>query len=124
MSPPQKRERGLFGTALNTAHLADDSTRCSHLNTVSERLPAGHVHFGKVRCLDCGRFIRWEPKPETIARYRLSGFKLARLAMNSQLNAWERNFVQSLLGHHKLSPRQAAIVERMAKQYLVERSSR
>jgi hypothetical protein len=45
------------------------------------------------------------------------GFKLAKLAMCSELSAWEQNFVRSVSRQRKLSPKQEALVERLYAQY-------
>ena len=113
-----EKERGLFPTALKPANVANDSTQCSHLNTVSERLPVGHVHFGKVRCLDCGNFVRWEPKPENRERQRWNSVRLARLSMCEHLTHYERRFVRDVSKLTKLSPRQQGLIDALAAEYL------
>ena len=111
--------------------LADDSPivcaaqdECEHADTRVAIEPPGSLHFAREVCLNCDRVLRWLPKPRTIERRRLHAFTLTKLAMNNLLSPWERSFVQSLLGHRKLSPKQEAILERLAKQYLGERTSR
>jgi hypothetical protein len=42
--------------------------QCSHSATVSERMPEGHTHHAREVCADCGAFIHWLPKPETLVR--------------------------------------------------------
>ena len=90
---------------------------CPHLATLMERMPAGYLHHAAVRCAACGAFVRWLEKPETAERRRLNGFKLAKLAMCSELSAWEQNFVRSVSRQQKLSPKQEALVERLYAQY-------
>ena len=90
---------------------------CKHAATVTERMPDSHIHHAAVRCADCGRHLRWIPKPETIERQRLNAFRLARLAMCDRLNSWERGFVRDVSKRRKLSPKQQAIIDRLVRQY-------
>jgi hypothetical protein len=93
---------------------------CSHSATFSELMPPGHPHHTAERCAACGAFIRWLPRPETIERRHLNGFRLAKLAMCAGLDAWERNFVCDVSQQRKLSPRQQEIVNKLAAKYLKE----
>lgn len=83
-----------------------------------EILPPGSVHFGKEFCRDCDKVLRFLPKPETVERQKLNGFRLARLGMCGRLTNWERNFVRDVLRRRKLSPKQQAIVDRLVATYL------
>ena len=92
--------------------------RCSHSAKKIERMPPGHIHFAAEQCADCGRLLRWLPRPGTIQRRRLNAFRLARLLMCDKLNSWERGFVRDLSQRRKLSPKQQEIIDRLCAQYL------
>jgi len=79
---------------------------------------ANGIHHAKEVCGVCGRFLRRLPQPKTMERQKLTAFRLAKLAMRPDLTAWERNFVRSVSQRKKLSPKQAALVDRLARQYL------
>ena len=81
-------------------------------------MPAGHVHFAAERCVDCRRLLRWLPRPGTIERRKLNGFRLAKLSMCDKLSDWERDFVRSVGEKKHLSPKQLEIVERLCRRYL------
>jgi len=81
-------------------------------------MPEGHVHYAAESCVVCGRHIRWLPRPETIERRRLNGFRVARLVMCERLTRWEQHFVREVSLLKKLSPRQQAIVNELAATYL------
>ena len=85
--------------------------RCSHSAKKIARMPVGHIHFAAEQCADCGRLLRWLPRPETIQHRRLNAFRLAKLAMCDRLSTWERGFVASVAKHKKLSPKQLEIIE-------------
>jgi hypothetical protein len=91
---------------------------CAHPVTVTERLPKSHLHFARLTCALCGYLLRWLPKPETVVRQQLNGFRLAKLAMVPGLTNWERQFVADVSKRRKLSPKQLAIAERLVRQYL------
>jgi hypothetical protein len=91
---------------------------CRHGATRLERLPANYPHYAREVCARCGRFLRWLPRPETVERRTLNAFKLARLAMCETLSKWERQFIRDVSQRRKVSPKQQAIVDRLAAQYL------
>ena len=91
---------------------------CLHPATVIQRMLSGSVHYAAVRCDDCAAFIRWLPKPETIERRRLNGFRLARLLMCDRLTSWERHFVGDVSQRKRVSPRQEEIIDRLRADYL------
>jgi hypothetical protein len=125
MKSPPKEERRLCGTALKTrelptAYCNDERAQCcKHANTYLERMAAG-PHYARKLCHDCGVFIKWVPKPETLEKKRLHGFRLAKLAMCAQLNAWERHFVSNMSRQRKFSPRQQAQIDQLVATYLGE----
>ena len=89
---------------------------CRHPATRTERLPDGHLHFGRLSCAICRRHLRWLPRP--IECRTLMGFRIARLAMCSSLSSWERGFLRSVSRARKLSPSQQALVARLVARYL------
>ena len=96
--------------------------QCTHSSTATELLPRDSQHYAKLKCADCGTFLRFLPKPENAAKWKLNGYKLAKLQMVPGLNAWERDFVQSLAKHdgNKLTPKQQAVFDRLCLTYLKE----
>ena len=115
-SPPKKRAAGLEPP--KSAEPAGEYFACTHSATRVELLPVGNVHHRREVCSICGAFIRWLPRPETVERRRLNGYRLARLGMCPSLNRWEANFVQSASQCKKISRRQQAIVDRLVATYL------
>ena len=122
---PEKRTGVLLQTPINKDLRSTQSNSgvsiaqaCEHRATVTQRLPAGHKHFSKEICIQCGAFVRWLPKPETVQRQRLNAFRLARLAMRPDLTGWERQFIRSVGEKKHLSPKQQALVERLCREYL------
>jgi hypothetical protein len=93
---------------------------CPHSATLTEQMPRGHLHQAAVRCAYCGRHLRWLPKPETIERRRLNGFKLATLAMCDRLTSWERHFVRDSSQRKRVSPKQQEIIDRLCATYRKE----
>ena len=91
---------------------------CQHSKTITERMPGGHLHYGAERCANCGRHLRWLPRPETLARQKLNGFRLVKLGMCDRLTSWERSFVADVSQRKRISPKQQALVDRLVSQYV------
>jgi hypothetical protein len=83
-------------------------------------MPHGSRHYAKLKCADCGAFLKFLPRPENVERRKLNGFRLAKLQMHAGLNPWERQFIQSIAkeGNNKLTPKQQAVFDRLCLTYL------
>jgi hypothetical protein len=91
---------------------------CDHDQTRIAMEPPGSVHFAREICSNCDRVLRWLPKPATIEHRRFNALRIARLSMNQALSDWERRFVKSIAQQRKLSPRQQAVLDKLAATYL------
>ncbi len=123
--PPVKEKRGgdLAATTPKLRLLIDHTPlicsaqdHCEHCNSRVEQLANG-PHYAKEICTDCGRILRWIPKPATLERQQFNALRLARLAMSDQLSNWERNFIHSVSQRKKVSPKQQQIIDRLCAQY-------
>lgn len=126
MKWPSKREGAycsnapipkLTGLASNNS-ASSKAQACAHLATRTEQMPAGGAHYAREVCVECGRYVRWLPRPETVERQRVNAFSLAKLSMCEGLSDWERGFVRDVSRQRKLSPKQQALVERLAAEHL------
>jgi hypothetical protein len=106
-SPPVKRERGgRFTTTPNFCYTLIHPTplvgaaqpRCAHGNTRIEQLTNG-PHYAKEVCTNCGRVLRWLPKPETIERRQRNGFRLAKLDVRDGLVVGGSNSFDVVVKH-------------------------
>lgn len=62
---------------------------CEHANPEFIATPES-THHGKYICPDCGRFIGWAPKPETVERQKTQRKLIAQLSEDSMpLSPWE-----------------------------------
>src|ERR1043165_4344632 len=87
---------------------------CTHGETVTKPAPAGSNHYMGAYCAQCGLHLAWLPKPETIERRK----PLERLAALSQLTAFERSFLQTLIGQKgRMSPRQSDVFKDICERY-------
>ena len=88
-------------------------------------MPQESRHYAKLNCADCGAFLKFLPRPENVERRKLNGFRLAKLQMCPGLNAWERQFIDSLAkqGNNKLTPKQQAVLDRMCLAHLDRRAA-
>jgi hypothetical protein len=92
---------------------------CAHSSTTTELMPQESRHYAKLKCADCGAFLKFLPRPENVERRKLNGFRLAKLQMCDGLNSWEREFIESLAkqGSNKLTPKQQAVFDRICLTY-------
>lgn len=78
---------------------------CSHGHTYF--LPAQHgPHHGSAVCADCGKFMGWVAKPETLKQREENAKILTTLSKMPNLPSWERHFVRDISSTKHLSPRQ------------------
>jgi hypothetical protein len=98
---------------------------CAHSSTVSELMPPESRHYGKLKCGNCGIFLKFLPRPKNEQRRIINGYRLAKLQMCDRLNSFEREFVDSLakIGNNKFSPKQQAFFDRLCITYLEGRAS-
>lgn len=88
---------------------------CSHQNTRLVLTPE-LMHYGKIVCADCGKFLNWAKHPETIARDAKVAVELDRLRVDGRLTAWEREFIAKL--DPKMSPKQRGCFDAIAAKYV------
>jgi hypothetical protein len=79
---------------------------CQHANTSITFTPE-LSHHAREDCADCGKFLRWVPKPETVQRDSENVRKITALRSVANLPKWEAAFLLSLekQGRH-FSPKQ------------------
>jgi hypothetical protein len=89
--------------------------QCAHSSTISELMPPESRHYAKLKCGNCGAFLKFLPRPENQQRRIINGYRLAKLQMCDGPNSWEREFIQSLAkqGDNKLTPKQQAVFDRI-----------
>ncbi len=89
---------------------------CDHKN-ITFTLTPELTHHGKEVCDDCGRFIRWVPKPESLERAKENARKLEVLK-SKNLSEWEKSFVLSLekQGRH-YSPKQQLKLDELMERH-------
>jgi len=97
-----------------------DAQQCAHSSTVSELMPPESRHYGKLKCGNCGMFLRFLPRPENEQRRIINGYRLEKLQKVPGLNSFEREFVASVakIGNHKLSPKQQCLFDQLCLTHL------
>lgn len=118
MTSPKRSAPGARTAGAPKLRVTRSYQYCPHAATLIQRLPEGGFHYAVERCCSCGAFLGWKAKPQNVERRKLNAFRLARLSMLDCLAEWERNFVRDVSKRRKLSPKQEAIMERLASQYL------
>ena len=93
--------------------------QCAHTSTTTELMSQESRHYAKLKCGNCGAFLKFLPRPENQQRRIINGYRLAKLQMCDGLNSWEREFIESLSKHgdNKLTPKQQAVFDRICLTY-------
>jgi len=88
-------------------------TPCEHLAPRYEAMPHGSIHHAKIVCAACGKYMGWQPKPETVVRRIETERKIAAVG-SKLLSSWEKAFIESIKKlDGKLSPRQQATLDKI-----------
>jgi len=96
-------------------------SECAHLQTRTELMAPGHMHFARVVCVICGKQLYWKANPGNAELRRKNAMKLQALLGNSRLSDWERGYCQGLQHNPRLSHKQQALLDELAEKYLPER---
>jgi hypothetical protein len=115
------------GTTYMVTELCDKppSAVCAHSTTKAVGMPEGSRHYARLECAECGAFLRFLPKPENIAIWKRNEVKLAQLQEHPGLDAWSREFVNSLAqkGNGKLTPKQQVAFNDLCATYLKDNAN-
>lgn len=65
-------------------------THCNSQNLLETLEPLDSVHYGRVTCGDCQRFIRWMSKP------KIPPTSIVKLLHGIGLEPWERSFLKAV----------------------------
>lgn len=97
-------------------YLLGSPAECQHESV--KFTPTPHLsHYGREDCAACGKFLRWAPRPETIAQ-RGRNFDTISALQSAELSAWETSFIESLLRQgNKLTPKQQEVLNKLAQKY-------
>lgn len=97
-------------------YLQNSNSNCNH-EWVTLTLTPHLRHYGKETCQQCGRFVRWIPKPETLERMKVNAEKISALK-TKPLGEWEKGFLLSLekQGRH-FSPKQQSKLDELIIRY-------
>jgi hypothetical protein len=92
---------------------------CEHLRCIVVPEKRG-PHHARLICSDCGKFMGWMPKPETVERQKNNALILAELAKIYPLTEWERGFIRDLVTHKNISPKQQDKLLLLRDKYLMK----
>lgn len=70
--------------------LSNSCAYCQSTKLFETLEPNGSVHYGRVTCGDCGRFLKWLPKP------KIPEVSVVRLLHSTTLEVWERKFLKAV----------------------------
>lgn len=71
-------------------NLTEKCRFCKSVNVLEIIEPANSTHYGRLTCSDCGRFLKWLPKP------KIPSISVARLLHGTGLETWERKFLKAI----------------------------
>ena len=118
MIGPPNEKGALLQVPIPKTAAVREYVACRHTATVEVVLPPGCFYHATKRCLHCGVFLKWLPKPHTLGRRRLTALKLAQLDTWKALSTWQRRLVRDLSLREKLSPPQQETLDQLCATYL------
>ncbi|NJM23574.1 MAG: hypothetical protein HC907_35615 [Richelia sp. SM1_7_0] len=83
----------------NFTSLIDYCPSCGSYKVLESLEPETSIHYGRVTCSECGRFIRWMPKP------KVPDISIAKLLHGTGLEPWERKFLKTIACRHSYESR-------------------
>lgn len=75
---------------MNQLSLFTHST-CDHSNLVERKEAEGSAHHARAICENCGKFIKWVPKPKA------SQVSIVRLLLHPDLEEWQEKFLKAIV---------------------------
>lgn len=95
------------------------SIRCPACGSVFLKIICGQdertSHWGRLECGDCGRWVKWLPKPKPQPDLKRCEF-IGGLLQSGKLTSWERSFLGSIRDKPGLSQKQLRVFERISKK--------
>lgn len=102
-------QQGLEDSSASTVTAPCLSCGSTRINLV--KMSDYGIHHTPSCCVECDRFIGWETKPANQEKQQRQT-KINRLLEFSQLNQWERTFLELLKGK-KISPKQQEVLTKI-----------
>ena len=96
---------------------------CPHRQTRQEILPAGGKHYGRVSCVDCGKFLCWLPNPRNVEQRQQNAIHIRDLLNSKHLSQWAEGFCFGIQNTPRLSPRQQDVLNQLVAKHLFKRES-
>ncbi|PMB27799.1 hypothetical protein [Fischerella thermalis] len=88
--------------------------RCGSLNLIqSTNLPG--IHWGEVRCSDCGRHLKWLPSPKIEEAHQKRILLIDSLLPVTK--GWENFYLKNIRDIRKLSPKQQEKLDQIANRH-------
>lgn len=102
--------------AHSTTFLPDVCPACKSIETVSSIEPATSIHYARLECLRCGRFIKWLAHPPEHQQF------IDTLLATGQIKGWEAFFLRNIRTRRHLSAKQSEKLVQIANRYQLENS--
>jgi hypothetical protein len=108
-------------TLVSSNGVVTDSTGfCPHRQTRQEILSPGGKHYGRVSCVDCGRFLCWLPNPRNVEQRQQNAIHVRELLNSNRLTQWEEGFCFGIQNTPRLSPRQQDVLNQLVAKHLLK----
>jgi hypothetical protein len=92
---------------------------CLHQTLVKVINDPPSVHYGKLICSQCGRFIKWIPNPHTIERVIQQEVLINQMidVYHTRMSSYEIIFLSDIKSNKFLLPKQLLFFEELKKKY-------
>lgn len=104
--------------------ILDNPSQCRHCGSNNLIRLTGtdepSQHYGRLSCIDCGRWLAWLRDPSTSLQWQLRAEVIDKLLIGhgNRISVWERSFLQSVQEQRNLSPKQKDRLNAIGLKYL------
>ncbi|WP_169158258.1 hypothetical protein [Brasilonema bromeliae] len=90
--------------------ILDYCPSCGGYNFIESLEPETSLHYGRLTCNECGRFVKWLRKPR-----KTPDISVARLLNSTGLEPWEKKFLKAVVCRN-LTKAEVIVVQAIANK--------
>lgn len=103
--------------------IAATKQRCNKCGSLEQKtviLPDSHIHYARLECAGCEKWVKWLPSPQTIQKRAIDMATIRLLAQVEDISLpdWDAQLIMSCIDRLKddksLTPNQAEQLSRIA----------
>lgn len=104
---------------ISISNLKKQKKSCLHNDYYTEYMPTDYIHYAKIICTDCDKFIKWAENPEVTKKYieRQNVICHIEQTFTNRLTDWEKSFLTDIFFLRFLTPKRLEYYNKIIKKY-------